>query len=164
MAMLSGHYGYRPISRFLRDHADELRRHLGLTRHPLPSHVTVRAVLQALDFDALSAAFRAWAAERLPEREVLALDAKAVRSTVSAHDGPDQDFACLVSAYGARSGLAVSATAYRNGQTSEVAAARGLIADLARALDLTGTTVTLDALHCTKKRSSRSARPVATTS
>ena len=51
--------------------------------------------------------------------------------------------------------LVASAVAYRNKATSEVDAARGLIADLAGALDLTGTTVTLDALHCTKKRSGR---------
>ncbi len=63
MAMMSGHHGYRPISRFLRDNADALRHHLGFARHALPSHVTVRAVLQALDFEALSAAFRAWATE-----------------------------------------------------------------------------------------------------
>ena len=164
MAMLSGHHGYRPIGRFLRANADELRAHLDFGRHALPSFVTVRAVLQALDFEALATAFRSWAAERLPDGEVLAIDAKAVRSTVSDHDGAAQDFAALVSAYGVHSGIAVTATAYRNGQTSEVAAAQSLIADLASALDLSGVTVTLDALHCTKKRSAASARPAVTTS
>ncbi|MDT0633313.1 ISAs1 family transposase, partial [Rubrivirga sp. F394] len=127
-----------------------------------PSHVTVRAVLQAVDPAALSAAFRAWATARLPDGEVLAVDAKAVRSTVSGHGAAQQDFVALVSAYGVRSGLVASATAYRNGETSEIAAAQDLIADLAAALDLTDTTVTLDALHCSKKRSARSATPVAT--
>lgn len=159
MAMLSGHHGYRPISRFLRDNADALRQHLGFARHALPSHVTVRAVLQALDFEALAAAFRAWAAERLPEGEVLAVDAKAIRSTYSGDGTSEQDFAALVSAYGVRSGLVVSATRYHNGSTSEIEAAQDLIAGLAGALDLTGTTVTLDALHCTKKRSATSETP-----
>ncbi|MDT7857225.1 ISAs1 family transposase [Rubrivirga sp. S365] len=166
MATMSGHHGYRPISRFLRDNADALREHLGFARHALPSHVTVRAVLQAVDPAALSAAFRAWATARLPDGEVLAVDAKAVRSTVSGHDADgrpttEQDFVALVSAYGVRSGIVASATAYRNGDTSEVAAAQDLVADLAAALDLRGTTVTLDALHCTKKRSAASGTPAA---
>lgn len=164
MAMLSGHHGYRPIGRFLRHNADDLRAHLDFGRAALPSFVTVRAVLQALDFEALSAAFRAWAAERLPDGEVLAVDAKAVRSTVSDHDSAAQDFVAVVSAFGVRSGLAVSATRYDNASTSEVHAAQDLIADLAAALDLTGMTVTLDALHAVKKRSAVSETPVATTS
>ena len=164
MAMLSGHHGYRPIGRFLRANADALREHLDFGRHALPSFVTVRAVLQALDFEALSAAFRAWATERSPDDEVLAVDAKAVRSTVSEHGGAAQDFVALVSAYGVRSGVVVSATRYDNGATSEVHAAQTLISDLARVLDLTGTTVTLDALHAVKKRSATSATPAATTS
>lgn len=162
MAMMSGHHGYRPTERFIRDNADDLRRLLDWPRRAMPSNVTLRAVLQALDFGALSAAFRAWAAARLPEGEVLAVDAKAVRSTYSGHDSSRQDFAALVSAYGVRSGIVVSATAYRNGDTSEIAAAQDLIADLAAALDLTGTTVTLDALHAVKKRSAASATPAAT--
>lgn len=161
MAMMSGHHGYRPISRFLRDNDDALRRHIGFARHALPSHVTVRAVLQALDFEALAAAFRAWATARLPDGEILAIDAKAVRSTYTGYGGAQQDVVALVSAYGVRSGLVASATAYHNGDTSEVDAAKAVIADLAAALDLTGTTVTLDALHCTKKRSAQSATPVA---
>ena len=164
MAMLSGHHGYRPIARFLRHNADQLRRLLPFGPHALPSHVSVRAVLQAIDFDALSAALRAWAAARLPAGEVLAVDAKAIRSTVAGHDGPAQDFACLVSAYGVHSGLVAATTAYDNGHTSEVHAAQTLIADLAEALDLTGATVTLDALHAVKKRSAVSARPAPTTS
>lgn len=164
MAMLSGHHGYRPIGRFLRHNADDLKRYLDFGRDALPTFVTVRSVLQALDFDALAAAFRGWAAERLPDGEVLAVDAKAVRSTVSEHDGAAQDFVALVSAYGVRSGVAVTAAAYRNGETSEVAAAQDLVADLASVLDLEGVTVTLDALHCTKKRSATSERPAATTS
>lgn len=162
MAMLAGHYGYRPISRFLRDNGTALRRYAGFGRHGLPSHVSVRAVLQATDFEALSAAFRTWAADRLPDDEMLAVDAKAVRSTLTDHDGPAQDFVALVSAYGVRSGVVVAATRYHNGQTSEVAAAQDLVADLASALDLTGVTVTLDALHAVKKRSPTSGPPVGT--
>jgi hypothetical protein len=156
MAMMSGHHGYRPTERFLRDNADDLRRWLDWPRKAMPSNVTLRAVLQALDFEALASAFRAWAADRLPDGEVLAVDAKAIRSTYTGHDGAQQDFACLVSAYGVRSGLVASATCYRNGETSEIAAAQDLIADLAAALDLRGVTVTLDALHGVKKRSAPS--------
>lgn len=159
MAMLAGHYGYRAIERFLRDNAEQLRQHLDWPREHMPSNVTLRAVLQALDFDALTAAFRAWACLHLPDDELLAIDAKAIRSTLTDYATAHQDFACLVSAYGARSGIVASVRAYQNKQTSELEAAQALIADLAAALDLRGTTVTLDALHCTKKRSPASARP-----
>lgn len=162
MAMMSGHYGYRPTERFIRDNADDLRRLLDWPRKTMPSNVTLRAVLQALDFDALTGAFRAWAAERLAQGEVLAVDAKAVRSTYDGHDTAKQNFVALVSAYGVHSGIVASVTRYQNGQTSEVAAAQDLIADLAQALDLRGVTVTLDALHAVKKRSAVSGRPAAT--
>ena len=171
MAVLSGHHGYRPTERFIRDNADALRRLLDWPRQAMPSNVSLRAVLQAVDFDALASAFRAWATERMPNGEVLAVDAKAVRSTVTGHEGHEQDFVALVSAYGVRSGIVVTATRYHNGQTSpphlggvEVAAAQDLIADLASALDLTGVTVTLDALHAVKKRSATSGPLAGTTS
>lgn len=118
--------------------------------------------MQAVDFEALTAAFRAWAAGKLPDDEILAVDGKAVRSTVTDHDGPGQDFVALVSAYGVHSGIVASATRFDNGKQSEIAAAQALIADLAEALDLTGVTVTLDALHAVKKRSATSQTPVAT--
>ena len=164
MAMMSGHHGYRPTERFIHDNADSLRRLLDWPREAMPSNVTLRAVLQALDFEALSAAFRAWAAERLSEGEILAVDAKAVRSTYTGDGTAEQDFVALVSAYGVRSGVVASATRYQNGQTSEIAAAQDLIADLAAALNLTGVTVTLDALHAVKKHSAASGVPAATTS
>jgi hypothetical protein len=161
MAMMSGHHGYRPTERFIRDNADDLRSLLGWPRRAMPSNVTLRAVLQAVDFGALAAAFRAWAATRIPEGELLAVDAKAIRSTYTGHGGPEQDFVAVVSAYGVRSGVVATATRYRNGESSEIAAAQEVIADLAAALDLRGVTVTLDALHCTKKRSAPSATPAA---
>lgn len=159
MAMMSGHHGYRPTERFIHDNADALRRLLDWPREAMPSNVTLRAVLQAIDFDALASAFRAWAVERLPEGELLAIDAKAIRSTYSGQGTAQQDFAALVSAYGAQSGLVVSVTRYHNGETSEIAAAQDLITDLASALDLTGITVTLDALHAVKKHSAASTTP-----
>jgi len=161
MAIMSGHHGYRPTERFVHDNADALRRLLDWPRQTMPSNVTLRAVLQAVDFGALTAAFRAWAVARLPDGEVLAVDAKAVRSTVTGDGTFEQDFVALVSAYGVRSGVVVSATRYHNGDTSEIAAAQDLIADLAGALDLTGVTVTLDALHAVKKRSATSGTPAA---
>lgn len=164
MAVLTGHYGYRPIARFLHHNASALRQHLPFSSHALPSHVTVRDVLQRLDLGALAAALRAWAAERLPDQELLAIDAKAIRSTVTGHDSAAQDFAALVSAYGAESGLVAAVRPYRNGHASEVGTTQALIADLADSLDLTGKTLSLDALHCTKKRSASSAGRERTTS
>lgn len=91
MTMMSGHHGYRPTERFIRDDADDLRRLLGWPREAMPPNVTLRAVLQALDFSALSAASRARASERLLDGKVLAVDAKAVRSASTGHGTAEQD-------------------------------------------------------------------------
>lgn len=172
LAILSGHYGYREIARFLRAHAPTLRAQLGLKRPQMPTHVTIRTVLQHVDFDALQTAFRTWAAAQLPSQEQepqeqeqeqepqpasagperlwIALDAKAIRSTLSDYTESYQDFVCLVSAFAQHKGLVLASARYQNKQGSELEVTRELIEELVEALDLQGALFTLDALHCKK--------------
>lgn len=79
------------------------------------------------------------------------MDAKAIRSTVSDYDSAYQDFVCLVSAFACQSGTVLAQQSYHNKETSEITAARTLLADLTRGDGgLKGATFTLDALHCKK--------------
>jgi hypothetical protein len=177
MATLAGHEGYRPTERFLRNNEPQLRKLLPFSPHQLPSYVTLRAIFEALDFQALAQALRDWAAARLPEQELLAIDGKAIASTVTEHDTSAQDFAALVSAYGVSSGIVAAMEPYRNAQESEIVAVQRLIESLASVLVepdeagqsagkslLAGKTLTFDALHAQKKPSASSTQPEATTS
>src|SRR5690606_20839545 len=81
MGIMSGCCAYREIGRFIRHNQQELICCLGLGRRQLPSHVTVRQVLPHVDFKALAAAFRRWAAGQ--GRRVVSVDGKSLRATVS---------------------------------------------------------------------------------
>lgn len=161
MAIMSGHYAYREIARFLQANQTELIEQLRLPRRGVPSHVTIRAVLQRVDLRAVNRAFEAWAAfhrsveshQGVESAPWIAIDAKAIRSTVSDYETAYQDFACVVSAFSQEQGVLASEP-YRNKAESEIVATRRLIGRLTEALGLRGACLTLDALHC-KKRLSR---------
>ena len=152
MAIMSGHYGYREIARFLKANRDELTAQLHLKRKQMPSHVTIRTVLMKLDFQALNEAFEHWARAHLQVApgDWVAVDAKAIRSTVTNYDNAYQDFVCLVSAFAQAEGTVLAMARYHNKATSEVSVTRELITTLVEALDLEGVVFTLDALHCKK--------------
>lgn len=154
MSIMSGRFGYREIARFLQANQKELVKRLGLKRKQMPSHVTIRTVLMDLDFDALNEAFRAWVQThvQLCEGAWIAVDAKAIRSTVSNYGNSYQDFVCLVSAFAHRQGIVLGSERYNNKETSEQAVTQALIPELIEALGLQGVVFTLDAYHCTKKR------------
>lgn len=152
MAIMSGHYGYREIARFLKANRDELVAQLHLKRKQMPSHVTIRTVLMKLDFEALNEAFQHWAQTHLQiaSGHWVSVDAKAIRSTVTDYNNAYQDFVCLVSAFAQEQGTVLAMARYHNKDTSEVTVTRTLITAMVEALDLEGVVFTLDALHCKK--------------
>jgi hypothetical protein len=164
MALMSGHYGYREIARFLKANQEEIASRLRL-KH-VPSHVTVRAALIGLDFEQLNERFRSWAAHHLKVEpgDWIAIDGKAIRSTVTDYDSPRQDFVSMVSAFAQQQGVVVAAAPYRNHDRSETEVARELVATLAASLGITGAVVTMDALHCKRAPSPVSSRAGTTTS
>jgi hypothetical protein len=148
MAIMSGRYGYREIASFLRANADALAEHLGLDRPAMPSHVTVRTILRGVDFTALAAAFGAWARQHLELHagDLLAIDGKALGSTVQQYKTQYQDFICLVSVYAQRQAAVLAVARYHNGHSSELLTVEQLISTLG----LRGITISVDALHCKK--------------
>lgn len=165
LAVMSGHYAYREIARFLKANQRSLVRHLGLQRDEMPSHVTIRTVLMGVDFHQVNKAFSRWASDQfqLSPGDWLAVDAKAIASTVAAYDSAQQDFVSLVSAFSHQQGLVVASARYQNKHTSEVAVTEELIVRRVERLGLRGVTFTLDALHCKKRRSSASSTAATTT-
>jgi hypothetical protein len=104
MAMMSGKYQYREISRFAKNHQDYLLKRLGLKCSFMPSHVTIRAMMQRLDFEQLQERFHSWAKSYVDigEQDWLCLDGKAVKSTVSDYSSSYQNFLSLVSVFSQR--------------------------------------------------------------
>ena len=158
MAIMSGRYGYREIARFLEANQQQLVKALDLKRAQMPSHVTIRTVMMALDFEALNKAFESWVVAHVSADEKLwiAVDAKSIRSTVQDYNNAYQDFVCLVSAFTHKEGLVLANKSYRNKERSEVHVAQALIPQLIEALGLKNVVFTLDALHCKKNASNHS--------
>jgi hypothetical protein len=149
MAMMSGCQGYRPMGRFLKRHQKEFQQSFRLL-HKVPSYVTIREILQSIDFDKFASSFNRWAIQyvTLCKSETKALDGKAIAGTASDYSSPYQNFVSLVSVFACQRGIVLSCDKIENKKESEIPTVKELI----RALDVKGEVFTLDALHCQKKR------------
>jgi hypothetical protein len=151
MSIISGRCRYREIAAFARANQKELLKFFLLKkRKRLPSHVTFREVIKGVSFDAVIAAFNQWAAQyvRLEAEEWMAMDGKALASTVTDAHTAYQNFVSLVSVFSHKRGQVLNTAKLENHKSSEIPTVRAIIA----VLDLHGVVFSLDALHCQKKR------------
>ena len=151
LGTMSGYRGYRGLARFMLRHQGDLAQRLGLQRAALPSYSTIRRLLLEIDFTAVADAFNAWgqAAGLMQPGENCAVDGKSLRNTVSDAHQSQQNFVNVVSVFQLEQGLVVGQAAFNNGHTSEIQA----VYDLLERLQLSGVTISFDALHAQKKRS-----------
>jgi hypothetical protein len=149
MAMMSGYSGYRAIGRFLKRNEPDFRRSFG-AHHGVPCYVTIRDVLQNIDFEKFSAAFNRWALQYVPmcKGESKAIDGKAIGCTTTHRHDAYQNFVSLVSVFASQRGIVLCCSKIENKKESETPKVQELI----KALDVQGELFTLDALHCQKKR------------
>lgn len=149
MAIISGCSGYREFARFMKANAKELVPAFSL-KHGVPSHVTVREVLRQVDLDALSSTFAKWMKAHLPVEgeRWLSVDGKGLGSTVCNPHDSLQNFVSVVSVFAQQSGLVHGMQAFDNGKSYEPEIVRQLI----QKLGIQNVVLTLDALHCQKKR------------
>ena len=149
MSIMSGYSGYRSIGRFLKNNEQSFREIFGCY-HGVPCYVTVREVLQRIDFDNFSKAFNQWAGQYVDmcKKDTKAMDGKAIGSTTVHKDDSYQNFVSLVSVFSARRGIVLHCGKIENKKESEIPKVRQLI----EALDVKGEIFTMDALHCQKKR------------
>lgn len=149
MAIMSGFFGYRQIGRFLQRHKKEFQQSFRLL-HGVPSYVTIRDILQSIDFEKFSSAFNQWAIQYviLCKGDTKAIDGKSICSTITNYEASYQNFVSLISVFSAQRGIVLSCAKIENKKQSEIPC----VQDLIKALDVQGELFSLDALHCQKKR------------
>lgn len=154
LSTINGGESWRDHAAFVQRHRAVLLERLGPRKDRLPSYSTLRRVLLGVDFDAVSDAFYTWACKHveLEPGEWLCIDGKSLRGTASNAFDARQNFTALVSLYAQRRGLLVAARSYENKMQSEAHVVEVLLADLEPG-SLKGTGISLDAMHCRKKRS-----------
>ena len=152
MSIISGRCRYREIAAFAKANQEEFLTYFDLVkRKRLASHVTFREVIKGVDFDKVNTAFQQWAGQyvTLEPEEWLAVDGKALGSTVTDYDSKYQNFVSLVSVFSHKRGQVLGTAKLENMKSSEIPTVQDLIATL----NLHGVIFTLDALHCQKKPS-----------
>ena len=147
LAVASGYGGYRAMGKFARSNAAFFRAYFGL-RHPVPSHVSFRSLLQALDKAAAYQAFNQQLVASLQAGDWVAGDGQSLCSTLSEAHGAGQQFVSVVSLYCQRTGLTAAMQDYSDKKTGELTVLRELLP----LLQDRGVVLTLDALHGQKKQ------------
>ena len=148
MAILSGYQGLRGFARFASSNEDELVSLLNL-KHGVPCYYTFHSLLSSLNEGIMADKFMDWM--KVHHSTILdtciALDGKAVRSTVKGGNSSAQNFSSIVSAFGHQSGLVYGMQSFENNKSGEIQALR----DLVSKLGLKDKIYTVDALHTQKK-------------
>lgn len=147
---LSGCRGYQALEDFGVRHYRVLSEKLGLMVNRLPSDTTFRRVLQRLDFHLLAQQFQQWSKSyiEVEPQEWVAIDGKSIKGTVRDAQTAYQNFVSFVSVYSHQQGLVLATRQFENKNTSELSVVQTLL----ETLHLEEVVITLDALHCQKKR------------
>ena len=141
-AVVAGCRSFAAIGQWAAEAAAEHLAAFGLTRAGAPDESTLRKLFARIDADALDGAVGRWmwTLTRIVDgRRVIALDGKTVRG---ARTRPDGKAPHLIAAFDHASGAVLGQVAV-DAKSNEIPAARTLLAGL----ELTGVTVTMDAMH-----------------
>jgi hypothetical protein len=156
LGVMSGNYGYRELGRFVENHSRYFIRYFELSSYGVPSFVTIRNVLQLVNFESFNSSFNLWAQNYVEitdtdiqeYKEQLGIDGKSINSTVKNSHDSFQNFVSLISVFAVKRGVVLGTYQIDNGKQSEIPAVQQLV----QSLDLKGVLFSLDALHCQKKR------------
>jgi len=147
LAGMSGHFGFRPISRFISTNEDYFVKRYNLD-HGTPAYATLRNFIKQLDYRELCAALFKWGNQYIEQGDWVSIDGKAIGSTLTNPQDSKQNFKSMVSMFCEKKGIVINSISIENKNDGEGQAARELI----EMCELKGITFTLDALHCQKKR------------
>ena len=148
LAIVAGANSYRTIHSFIDVHLARLRDAFGVKWRKAPAYTTIRGILRQLDPASVEAAFRRHAAvlndatNGEGQRHV-AIDGKTLRGSFD--NFLDRRAAHILSAFASDTAL-VLAHLDCNEKSNEIPAVQTLLGTLA----LTGSVVTVDAMHCQK--------------
>lgn len=148
MAILSGHQGIRGFTRFAKANSAELTEVFQL-KYGVPGYSTFRSFIIDVNDQVLASKFIEWVKHAAPDHadEVIALDGKAVKASISGGQTSAQNFVSVVNAFGHSSNIVYGMKAFENAKSGEAQALRDLITQLG----LKGKLFTMDALHAQKK-------------
>jgi hypothetical protein len=149
LAVVSGANSYRGICTFIKVHRGKLNKAFGLAWRRPPAHTAIRFILQGLDTEEMEKVFRQHAAHLNGDERgthALALDGKTLRGSFDAFN--DVRARQVFSVFAADTAL-VLAHVEIDEKTNEIPAAQKLLKEL----DVADKIITLDAMHCQKKRS-----------
>ena len=147
LAVVSGANSYRTIHTFIETHFRKLNKTFRLGWKRPPCHANIRFILQRLSPDDVEKAFRQHAASLNPEgSRSIGIDGKTLRRSFDAMN--DVKATQVLNAFATDTHL-VLAHIEIDEKTNEIPAAQRLFEEL----NMTDRVVTLDALHCQKKRS-----------
>jgi hypothetical protein len=148
LAVVSGANSYRGICTFIKVHRGKLNKAFGLAWRRPPAHTAIRFILQGLDTEEMEKAFRQHAANLNGDERgthALALDGKTLRGSFDAFN--DVRARQVFSVFAVDTAL-VLAHVEIDEKTNEIPAAQKLLKEL----EVADKIVTLDAMHCQKKR------------
>ena len=156
LAIVAGANSYRTIHSFIDVHLARLRVAFGLKWRKAPAYTTIRGILRQLDAASVEAAFRRHAsglneAARVEGQRHVAIDGKALRRSFD--NFHDRRAAHMLSAFASDTAL-VLAHLDCDDKSNEIPGVQTLLG----ALGLIGALVTVDAMHCQKKRSNEPLR------
>ncbi len=151
MAIMNGSNSFYAIRDFLEINKKDLFKLFKMKGKykRLPSRMTISRLISEISFDNLNSLFYNWASSKisLKKGDVLSLDGKSIRGTITNANDSFQNFISLVSVYSQKKKQVLCLEKMENKKESEIPLVRKLI----KMLDLEGITFTMDALHCQKE-------------
>ncbi len=151
LGVMSGYSSLRGLADFMERHEQEVADYLKLPKAKLPAYSTIREMTQKVDSIQVARVFQSWvqASVSVPEGEAVAIDGKALGSTVEHLYGNEQAFVMVVSACVQSWSGVIGQVSFDNGSSSEISAVRQLLSQLEQ-IELKGVWFTMDALHAQK--------------
>lgn len=149
MAIMAGARGERAIVRFAKNNKEALIKALDIQRKQVPTRSVIKGVIENMDFTVLQNLFYHWAVPliKIQKLDIVSIDGKALRGTVTEAHNNLQNFTSLVSVFASKRKQVLTAAKINTKKTNEIPT----VQDLIKLLDLQGVTFTLDALHCQTK-------------
>lgn len=150
VGVMSGCQGYKALEEFGIRHYQKLCEVLELNLERMPSDTTLRRMFNRVSFQQLTEKFNAWATEQFEPQigEWVAVDGKSLKGTVQDSWQSCQNFVSVVSVYSHRQRVILAQQSFQNKVQSEIQVVEQLLAEL----KLKHVVVSMDALHCQKKR------------
>ncbi len=149
MAIMAGAKGERAIARFAENNKETLIDTLKIARKEVPTRCIIQRTIQNINFSQLQNIFHHWALKIVPlkKKEIVSIDGKTLKGTITEAQNNLQNFISLVSVFASQRKQVLTAAKIEIKKESEIPT----VQDLIKMLDLKDATFTLDALHCQGK-------------